>query len=82
MTGFKHNPKTGVWSVSLREGKTESIVRLGPSGSGAFIEVDRDGNVLNVEFPSFEEFAAMLARTDGKLEIPPRIPHALWQSEQ
>ena len=42
-------------------------------GFGAHVDVDREGNVLGLEFLSFEEYAELVTRFGGTLEIPERI---------
>ena len=42
-------------------------------GFGAHVDVDREGNVLGLEFLSFEEYAEPVTRFGGALEIPKRV---------
>lgn len=81
MTTFKHDPNTGAWSVRLRDGEFYDHVRLGDPDSGASVRVDWFGNVLAVEFTSFEAFTEMLARTGNELPVPLRIPPKLFRSD-
>lgn len=73
MTRFEHDPESGAWYVRLREGKIEETVDLAEPGFGAHLDVDREGNVLGVEFLSFEEYAELVARSGGRLEVPDAV---------
>lgn len=73
MIRFEHDPKSGAWYVRLREGKVEETVDLAEPGFGAHLDVDREGNVLGVEFLSFEEYAELVARSGGRLEVPDAV---------
>ena len=42
-------------------------------GYGVGVEIDAEGNVLGVDFLSFEEFAELVSRSGGALELPARI---------
>lgn len=70
---FSHDPESGAIYVRLREGEYRETVPLAEPGFGAGVDVDADGNVLGVEFLSFEEYAELLARAGGKLDIPDRV---------
>lgn len=81
MIRFEHDPKSGAWYVRLREGKIEETVDLAEPGFGAHLDVDCEGNVLGVEFLSFEEYAELVARSGGTLEIPNALPEALDRAD-
>ena len=42
-------------------------------GFGAYLDVDQEGNVLGVEFLSFEEFAELATQAGEKLDIPDTV---------
>jgi uncharacterized protein YuzE len=79
MTRFEHDHQSGAFYIGLREGKYQETIPFAEPGFGAGVDVDSDGNVLGFEFLSFEEYAELLARAGGRLEIPDRIegPNAL-----
>jgi uncharacterized protein YuzE len=68
-----HDPVSGAFYVRVREGEYEETLPLAEPGFGASVDVDRHGNVLGLEFLSFQEFAELLARLGGALELPERI---------
>jgi len=68
-----HDPESGAFYVRLREGEYYETVPLGDPGLGAGVDVDADGNVLGLEFLSFEEFAEVLSDRGGALDIPERL---------
>lgn len=70
---FTHDPESGAWYIRIRDGKIVETVELAEPGFGAYVDIDREGYVLGVEFLSFEEYAELVARAGGKLEIPNRI---------
>lgn len=70
---FEHDPRSGAFYVRVRDGEYRETLPLAEPGFGAGVDVDADGNVLGVEFLSFEEYAELLTRAGGKLEIPERI---------
>lgn len=65
-----HDPLSGAIYVRLREGTYSETVPLAEPGFGGGVDVDDEGNVLGLEFLSFEEFAELVARHGGALEIP------------
>lgn len=67
---FELDPESGALYVRLRDGEYTETVPLTP---GLGVDIDCEGNVLGVEFLSFEEYAELVAKTGGKLEIPERI---------
>jgi RNA polymerase sigma factor (sigma-70 family) len=70
MTRFEHDPQSGAFYIRIREGEYRETIPLAEPGFGAGVDVDVDGNVLGFEFLSFEEYAELLARSRGTLEIP------------
>lgn len=69
-----HDPESGAFYVRLREGTYNETVPLGDDpGLGAGVDVDEEGNVLGLEFLSFEEFAEAVAERGGALELPERL---------
>ena len=75
MTTYRitHDPLSGAFYVRLREGTYSETVPLAEPGFGAGVDVDAEGNVLGLEFLSFEEFAEIVARHGGALEVPERM---------
>ena len=70
---FEHDPQSGAFYIKLGEGEYWETIPLAEPGFGAGVDVDADGNVLGVEFLSFEEYAELLARAGGKLQIPDHV---------
>ena len=83
---FTHDPESGAMYFRIREGgKIEATLDLAEPGFGAYLDIDRRGYVLGVEFLSFEEYAELVARAGGALELPERVMDAreiFEQSEQ
>jgi hypothetical protein len=46
---------------------------LAEPGFGARVDVGREGNVLGLELLAFEEYAELVTRFGGTLEIPERV---------
>lgn len=70
---FEHDPESGALYIRLREGEISYTAPLGDvPGLGATMDLDAEGNVLGVEFLSFEEFAELVEITGGVLELPER----------
>lgn len=68
---FEHDPQSGAFYVRVREGEYRETIPLADEpGFGAGVDVDGEGNVLGFEFLSFEEYAELLARSGGTLEVP------------
>lgn len=71
---FRYDRESGAFYIRVRDGEyAESVDLVGP-GFGAYMDIDRQGNILGFEFLSFEEFAEFVERNDGKVEIPDRLP--------
>jgi uncharacterized protein YuzE len=70
---ISHDPESGALYVRLREGEYHETISLGDPGLGAGVDVDAQGNVLGVEFLSFEEFAEVVADSGGALELPENL---------
>ena len=68
-----------VWSrasalyIHVHDGDVEQTLGLAEPGMGAHVDVDREGNVLGLEFLSFEEYAELVTRFGGPLEIGERV---------
>lgn len=70
---FEHDPESGAFYIRVREGEYHETIALAEPGFGAGVDVDAEGYVLGFEFLSFEEYAELLARAGGKLEIPEKL---------
>lgn len=70
MTRFEHDPQSGAFYIKIREGVYRETIPLAEPGFGAGVDVDAEGNVLGFEFLSFDEYAELVARSGGTLEIP------------
>ena len=70
MTRFEHDPQSGAFYIRIREGEYRETIPLADPGFGAGVDVDAEGNVLGFEFLSFDEYAELVARSGGTLEIP------------
>ena len=70
---FEHDPESGAIYVRVRDGEIAETVPLTDPGFGAAVDVDAEGNVLGVEFLSFEEFAVLVESAGGALELPDRV---------
>jgi RNA polymerase sigma factor (sigma-70 family) len=70
---FEHDPESGAIYIRLRAGEIAETVPLADPGFGAAVDVDTEGNVLGVEFLSFEEFAELVERAGGALDLPERM---------
>jgi uncharacterized protein YuzE len=64
---IKYDPVSGAFYIRVRDGRPFEAVEVGP---GAYAHIDERGNVLQLEFLSFEEFTELTA--DG-LDLPDRI---------
>jgi uncharacterized protein YuzE len=75
MTTYRitHDPQSGAFYIRLREGRYHETIPLGDPGLGAGVDVDDEGNVLGLEFLSFEEFAEVVNDRGGALELPERL---------
>jgi uncharacterized protein YuzE len=69
---LEFDPESGALYIHVREGDVEETLDLAEPGFGAHVDVDREGNVLGLEFLSFEEYAELVTRF-GVLEIPERV---------
>jgi uncharacterized protein YuzE len=67
---FRYDPESGALYVRIREGDIEETLDLGP---GAYLDIDRDGNVMGAEFLSLEEFTEIVEAYGGSLELPERV---------
>ena len=70
---FEHDPQSGALYIKVREGKIEETLDLAEPGFGAHVDIDCKGNVLGVEVFSFEEYAELVRRSGGTLDLPDRI---------
>ncbi|MBA3423334.1 MAG: DUF2283 domain-containing protein [Rubrobacter sp.] len=67
-----HDPESGAGYIRLREGEYAETIPLTP-GLGVGVDIDAEGLVLGIEFLSFEEYAELVGRAGGALELPERI---------
>ncbi len=70
---FTHDPESGAFYVRLREGEYHQTIPLIEPLYGGGVDVDAEGNVLGVEFLSFEEFAVLVESAGGTQELPDRV---------
>ena len=70
---LEFDPESGALYIHVREGDAEETLAVAEPGFGAHVDVDREGNVLGLEFLSFEEYAEPVTRFGGALEIPERV---------
>ena len=70
---LEFDPESGAFYICIREGDIEETLALAEPGFGAHVDVDHEGNVLGLEFLSFKEYAELLTRFGGTLEIPERL---------
>ncbi len=70
---LEFDPESGALYIHVREGDVEETLDLAEPGFGAHMDVDREGNVLGLEFLSFQEYAELVTRFGGTLEIPERL---------
>ena len=70
---LEFDPESGALYIHVRQGDVEETLDLAEPGFGAHVDVDREGNVLGLEFLSFVEYAELVTRFGGALEIPERI---------
>ena len=70
---FEHDPESGALYIRVREGEIAETLDLAEPGFGAHMDIDHEGNVIGVEFLSFEEYADVVRRSGGALEITDRV---------
>ena len=70
---LEFDPESGALYIRVREGEVEETLELAEPGFGAYMDVDREGNVLGLEFLSFDEYAELVTRFGGTLDLPERI---------
>ena len=68
---FEFDPESG--ALYVREGQIEETLDLAEPGFGAHLDIDREGNVMGVEFLSLQEFEELVASAGGTLELPERV---------
>ena len=73
MTRFSYDAGDGILEIKLQDGVYEESLELAEPGFGAYMHIDRDGNVLGLEFLSQEEFTELITRNGGRLDIPDRV---------
>ena len=59
--------------LRLATGRIERTVEL---TQDVYLDVDRDGRVLGVEFVNADDFLPLVRRQEGQLEIPDRVASA------
>lgn len=69
---FEYDPESRAGYIKLRTGEYSQTIPLTPN-LGVGVDVDEEGFVLGIEFLSFEEYAAVIERAGGTLELPERI---------
>ncbi len=67
------DPESSAFSIRVRSGEYEETLPLAEPGFGASVDIDREGNVLGLEFLSFAEYAELLSRHGGVLDLPERV---------
>lgn len=67
---IKFDKESGAFYLKIRDGEYSETLDLVDPGFGAYMDLDVEGNVLGVEFLSFEEFAEI---TESGLEIPDQV---------
>jgi uncharacterized protein YuzE len=70
---LRYDTVSGALYMRIREGQIEETLELAEPGFGAYMDIDREGNVLGLEFLSLHEFAELITRSGGALEIPERV---------
>src|SRR5918997_3308346 len=70
---LEFDPESGALYIHVRQGHVEETLDLAEPGFGAHVDVDCEGNVLGLEFLSFEEYAELVTHFGGTLEIPERV---------
>jgi uncharacterized protein YuzE len=70
---FEYDPESGAMYFRLRAGEISHTAPLGEPALGASLDLDAEGNVLGVEFLSFEEFAELVVSAGGTLELPENL---------
>jgi uncharacterized protein YuzE len=71
--GLEYDPESGALYISVREGEVAERLNLAETGFTAFMDVDGEGNVLGVEFPSLKEYTELVTHSDGVLELADKI---------
>jgi uncharacterized protein YuzE len=70
---IRFDKESGAFYITLREGKVHETLDLAEPTFGAYADIDNEGNVLGLEFLSFEEFSELTDSSAGGFEIPERI---------
>ena len=68
---FRHDPTSGALYFRLREGEIEETLEL--HSPGAYMDVDKAGNVMGLEFLSLPEFLYFIDSMEGEVALPDRI---------
>jgi uncharacterized protein YuzE len=55
--------------IRVRGGEVEKMLKLAEREFGAYLDVDREGNVMGVEFFSLKEFTELISRFGEILEL-------------
>ena len=66
---FEYDPESGAFYIRVGEGEYHETIPLEEPGFGAGVDVDAEGNVLGFEFLSFAEYAELVERAGGFLEV-------------
>ena len=67
---IRYDPESGAGYLHIREGRYEESVEVAP---GCYLALDEDGQVMGLEFLSFEELAQAATMSAGGLALPERI---------
>ncbi len=69
---IKFDQVSGAFYIHVRDGDPFEALEIGP---GAYVHIDEQGTVLQLEFLSLEEFADLTAASPSEagLDIPERI---------
>jgi uncharacterized protein YuzE len=73
---LEYDPESGALYIGFHDGEIEQTIDLAEPGFGAHMDIDHEGNVLGVEFLSFEEYIELLRRSGGVLQLPNKIDPA------
>ncbi len=70
---LEFDAESGALYIRVRGGEVEETLELAEREFGAYLDVDREGNVMGVEFLSLKEFTELISRFGGILELPDHI---------
>ncbi|MBA2441116.1 MAG: DUF2283 domain-containing protein [Rubrobacter sp.] len=70
MSRFEYDQESGAMYVRVRDGEIEETLEI---GGGCYLDIDHDGYVVGLECLSLQEYADLVTRSGGVLELPERI---------